>query len=139
MPETNGDQDAVKNDDDLNDANFDDWNGYSGSLFAGLNEDAEDKDADAQLAKVEEYIDGRRRQQREQKAKELNKRYEEEHTDISSKFKREKRDLASISIEEWECLPESLDLVKMNKKKRSDFQRYTPVPDSVLQSAAADS
>ena len=33
-------------DDDLNDANFDDWNGYSGSLFAGLNEDAEDKDAD---------------------------------------------------------------------------------------------
>ena len=66
----------------------------------------------------------------------MNKKYEQEHTDISSKFKREKRDLADISLEEWECLPDSLDLVKMNKKKRSDFQRYTPVPESVLKSQA---
>ena len=26
----------------------------------------------------------------------------------------------------------------MNRKKRSDFQRYTPVPDSVLASAGGD-
>ena len=31
-------------------------------------------------------------------------------------------------------LPDSQDLVKFNKKKRSNFQRYTPVPDSVLAS-----
>lgn len=31
---------------DYSDANYDEWNGFGGSLFAGLKEDAEDKDAD---------------------------------------------------------------------------------------------
>ena len=31
---------------DYSDANYDEWNGYRGSLFAGLKEDAEDRDAD---------------------------------------------------------------------------------------------
>jgi len=35
---------------DFSDANYDEWNGFGGSLFAGLKEDAEDKDADLTFA-----------------------------------------------------------------------------------------
>ena len=31
---------------DFSDANFDEWNGFGGSLFAGIKEDAEDREAD---------------------------------------------------------------------------------------------
>jgi hypothetical protein len=43
-----------------------------------LKEDAEDKEADATLAKVENYIDGRRAKKREAKAKELELKYASE-------------------------------------------------------------
>lgn len=57
------------------DNDFDDWNGYGGSLFAGIKEDAEDREADQSFAKVEDYIDGRRREKREAKARELSLKY----------------------------------------------------------------
>ena len=86
--------------------------------------------------KVEDYIDGRRRKKREEKARELSLKYTQEHQDVSSKFTDAKRKLADVSLEEWETLPDSQDLVKFSRKKRNDFQRYTPVPDSVLASRA---
>lgn len=55
---------------DYSDANYDEWSGYSGSLFASVTDDAEDKDADSVFSKVEDYIDGRRRKKREEKMKE---------------------------------------------------------------------
>jgi len=51
-------------------------------------------------------------------------------------FSDQKKELVNVSREEWEALPISQDLVKQSKKKKSDAQRYTPVPDSVLASAA---
>ena len=98
---------AKQNEEDYTDQNFDDWNGYSGSLFAGIKEDAEDREADKSFAKVEDYIDGRRRQKREEKARELRLKYTQEHQDVSSKFSDAKRKLADISIDEWEALPDS--------------------------------
>ena len=36
-------------------------------------------------------------------------------------------------------MPDSLDQVKVSHKKRNqEFQRYTPVPDSILQSANSE-
>ena len=106
---------------EFDDADFDDWNGYSGSLFAGIKEDAEDREADRSFAKVEDYIDGRRRQKREDKARELSLKYTQKNQDVSSRFTDAKRKLADISQEEWEQLPDSQDLVKYNRKKRNDF------------------
>ena len=52
---------------DISDANFDEWSGYGGSLFAGTTEDAEDKDADTMFSRIDEYMDSRRRKKREEK------------------------------------------------------------------------
>jgi hypothetical protein len=39
-----------------------------------------------------------------------------------------------VSREDWEALPDAQDLVKQNKKRKlNEKQRYTPVPDSVIQ------
>jgi len=120
---------------DYSDANFDEWNGYGGSLFTGIKEDAEDREADQTFAKVEDYLDGRRKKKREEKAKELNLKYASEKVDYTAKFSDLKTILKDVSREQWEALPDAQDLVKQNKKKRADSQRYTPVPDSVLASA----
>ena len=45
--------------------NFDEWSGYSGSLFAGIKEDAEDREADQAFSKVEEYMEGKRTKKQE--------------------------------------------------------------------------
>jgi pre-mRNA-processing factor 6 len=55
---------------DFSDANFDEWSGYGESLFAGKEEDAEDKEADLVFSKIEDYIDGRRNKKREEKVQE---------------------------------------------------------------------
>ena len=106
MP-TAAQQQPQQKQEDYSDANFDDWNGYSGSLFAGIKEDAEDREADHSFMKVEDYIDGRRRKKREEKARELSLKYTQEHQDVSSKFVDAKRKLADISLDEWETLPDS--------------------------------
>lgn len=45
---------------DYSDANFDEWGGYSGSLFSGQSADIEDRDADNTFSNIDEYMDGRR-------------------------------------------------------------------------------
>ena len=46
----------------------------------------------------------------------------------------------NISRSEWEALPDAPDLVKRTKRQKVDnYQRYTPVPDSVINSARLDS
>jgi len=51
--------------DQYNEQNFDEWSGYSGSLFVGIKEDAEDREADQAFTKVEDYMDGKRNKKRE--------------------------------------------------------------------------
>ena len=47
--------------------------------------------------------------------------------------------MKDVSREQWESLPESSDLVKISRKRRNqEYQRYTPVPDSILQSASIE-
>ena len=42
-------------------------------------------------------------------------------------------------MEQWEQLPEAPDLVKISRKKRNqEYQRYTPVPDSILATGTAE-
>ena len=90
---------------DYSDANYDEWNGFGGSLFAGLKEDAEDRDAEQAFAKVEDYIDGRRKQKRQEKARELTLKYASETMTFQGMFSDQKKDLSTVSREEWEALP----------------------------------
>ena len=58
---------AVKDDgENLNDANYDEFNGYSGSLFASGVYEADDKEADEIYDAVEDRQDERRRKYREE-------------------------------------------------------------------------
>ena len=66
-------------------------------------------------------MDGRRKKKREEKARELSLKYAQEQTDVASRFVDVKKRLAEVSVEDWLSLPEAQDLVKMNRKKRSDF------------------
>jgi pre-mRNA-processing factor 6 len=58
---------AVKDDgENLNDANYDEFNGYSGSLFASGVYEADDKEADDIYDAIEDRQDERRRKYREE-------------------------------------------------------------------------
>ena len=73
-----GQQQEQPKTDDLNDANYDEWAGYGGSLFSEIKDDAEDREAEKSFAKVEDYMDGRRKKKREEKARELSLKYAQE-------------------------------------------------------------
>ena len=45
----------------------------------------------------------------------------------------------NISRQEWEALPDAPDLVKLSKKQRDSYKRYTPVPDTLINEARMDS
>lgn len=54
---------------EMNDAMFDQWNGYSAPLFNRGDYDEEDKEADDAYQQVDKYLDSRRKKQREEKLK----------------------------------------------------------------------
>lgn len=84
-------------------------------------------------------MDQRRVKKREEKYKEHEKKVEKDHKDIQSQFSDLKRHLVNITRNDWEALPDAPDLVKKTKRQRVDtYQRYTPVPDSVLNQAKID-
>ena len=97
-----------------------------------MTEDAEDREAEKQLEDVDRYIAGRRNKKREQKARELALKHANEVNEIGTFFVDSKQKLGEVSREQWEALPESVDLVKMTKRKRGDFDRITPVPDQLF-------
>lgn len=50
-----------------------------------------------------------------------------------------KQDLKTVSIDEWNTLPDAPDLTKISRKRRQDeYKRYTPVPDSILAASAME-
>ncbi|CAB3397864.1 unnamed protein product [Caenorhabditis bovis] len=117
--------------DDLNDANYDEFNGYSGSLFAKDPYDQEDEDADRVYAEVDDRLDERHRDRREKKYKELVEKYHKERPKIQQEFSDLKRQLAEVTDDEWQAIPEVGDL--RNKAKRNPRnEKFTPVPDSLI-------
>lgn len=57
-------------------------------MFTGAAEDAEDKEADNIFARIDEFMDSRRKKKREEKFKEQEKKLEKEKgkSDIQSQF-----------------------------------------------------
>ncbi|KAK0403909.1 hypothetical protein QR680_017187 [Steinernema hermaphroditum] len=119
---------------DLNDANFDEFEGYGGSLFSKDPYDDDDKEADEIYQALEERLDERRRHYRERKYKDAVELYRRERPKIQQQFSDLKRSLADVSEAEWAAIPEVGDA--RNKAKRNvRAEKFTPVPDSVIASA----
>ena len=114
----------------FSDSKYDSWHGYKGSLFDKRGVDEEDRQAEEAYDFCERKIDERRYKQREERVKKEMEEYEKtkKNLPISEQFVDLKRDLATITEEQWENIPEAKDY-SIEKRKRD---RYVPVPDSML-------
>ncbi|CAI2352621.1 unnamed protein product [Caenorhabditis sp. 36 PRJEB53466] len=116
---------------DLNEANYDEFSGYSGSLFAKDPYDQEDEDADRIYNEVDDRLDERHKDRREKKYKEAVEKFHKERPKIQAGFSDLKRQLAEVTEDEWQAIPEVGDM--RNKAKRNArAEKFTPVPDSVI-------
>ena len=88
-------------------------------------------------------MDGRRKRKRDEKSKQIEEEIKNDKLkkgDYQAHFADLKKQLAHVSRNEWESLPDAADLVKLSQKQRESAktQRYMPVPDSVINSARMD-
>ncbi|EGD76229.1 PRP6 pre-mRNA processing factor 6 [Salpingoeca rosetta] len=117
----------------LNESNYDEFSGYGGSLFSKGSYDSEDREADLIYDAVDKRQDERRRQHREQREREELLKYRQERPKIQQQFSDLKRDLSSVSEEEWDKIPDAADIgKKLKRAKRQTQERFTPVPDSLV-------
>ncbi|PIC30868.1 hypothetical protein B9Z55_021964 [Caenorhabditis nigoni] len=116
---------------DLNEANYDEFSGYSGSLFSKDPYDQEDEDADRIYNEVDDRLDERHRDRRDKKYKEIVEKLHKERPKIQQGFSDLKRQLAEVTEDEWQAIPEVGDM--RNKAKRNArAEKFTPVPDSII-------
>lgn len=107
-------------------------------LFAGGIYDKEDEEADKIWEWVENRMD-RRKRQREAREEAERSEYERNNPKIQQQFTDLKRELATVSDDDWANLPEVGDLTGKNRRSKQALrQRFYAVPDSVL-AAARDS
>lgn len=141
-------EDAVKaavarqgdNGDDTEDAEerFRDPENDAGLFSINYIFDPEDEEADAIYNDIDKRMEERRKAQREARERKEEEEYKKNNPKISEQFSDLKRDLSSVSAEEWANLPEVGDLTRKNKRARKNMdQRYYAVPDSVISSAGA--
>jgi pre-mRNA-processing factor 6 len=128
--ERKGDEEEEE-EEDLNDSNYDEFNGYGGSLFSKDPYDKDDEEADQIYESIDKRMDEKRKEYRENKLRRELERYRQERPKIQQQFSDLKRDLASVTEDEWKTIPEVGDA--RNKKMRNPrAEKFTPVPDSIL-------
>lgn len=116
----------------MNDSNYDEFSGYSGSgLFSKDPYDKDDAEADAIYEAIDKRMDEKRREYREKKEKEFLEKFRQERPKIQQLFSDVKRSLASVSEAEWAALPEVGD-ARNRKQRNPRAEKFTPLPDSVL-------
>lgn len=119
---------------DYSESNYDEFSGYGERLFAVGNYDEEDVEADRVYDTVDEMMDSRRKRSREQQLALEKKRAKTERPRIADQFADLKRELSTVSAEQWEAIPEVGDhslKLKQSRKKET----YMPVPDSLIEAA----
>eukprot|EP00878_Enallax_costatus_P009275 GHUV01009694.1.p1 GENE.GHUV01009694.1~~GHUV01009694.1.p1 ORF type:complete len:699 (+),score=215.34 GHUV01009694.1:365-2461(+) len=116
------------------DDKFDEFMGSDAGMFAGGTYDEDDKEADRVWDSIDNFMDERRRERRERLMKEQLEKMRADNPKITEQFADLKRDLAQVSSEEWEGIP---DVGDRTIKKRPRFATFAPAPDSLLSKAAA--
>jgi len=80
----------------LNDANYDEFAGYGGSLFNKDPYDKDDEEADAVYEAIDERMDEKRREYRDKRLKEEIEKYRQERPKIQQQFSDLKRELSVV-------------------------------------------
>lgn len=94
---------------------------------------AEDEEADRIFA----FIDAKMSERRRKTTKKATTGVADSgNPSIQTMFADAKRDLQTVSLEEWADLPESGDFRAKRTKKANEKERYTPIPDSILLSGS---
>ncbi|KAF6031157.1 PRPF6 [Bugula neritina] len=121
---------------DLNDANFDEFTGYGGSICAKDPYEKDDEEADMIYEAIDKRMDEKRKERREQRFKEEVERFRQERPKIQQQFSDLKRKLSMVSENEWDAIPEVGDV--RNKKQRNPRkEKYSAMSDSFLAKAVA--
>ncbi|KAN0018656.1 hypothetical protein ACTFIU_008585 [Dictyostelium citrinum] len=117
---------------------FDEFEGSStDKLFdSSKGYDQEDKDADAIWDAIDSKMDSRRKKKREANEQLKLEKQRESRPKIQQQLQDLKKDLSTISEDQWASLPDAGDLSRRNQRKKYDI--YTPVPDSVLERAKSE-
>ncbi|CAK4111729.1 unnamed protein product [Aphanomyces euteiches] len=124
---------------DYSETNYDEFTGYSGAgLFNDTPYDKDDAEADDIYAKVDEHMDSRRKRRRELKQLEDMKKARRERPKISDQFADLKSSLREVSDAEWEAIPDIGDHSLRYKASQKKAELFTPVPDHILDSRAAN-
>ena len=111
-----------------NDSNFDEWQGSTIGLFDDAVYEDDDREADDTYEMIDDRMDERRKRRREDKYKEALAEIHKKTPKIQEQFSSLKRELESVSTEEWEAIP---DLGERGKADNSR-EKFTPVPDHIL-------
>ena len=121
---------------DLNDSNYDPFTGYASNLFGAGSYDDEDREADIIYSTIDKRQDIKRKRRREEKEKKQWEEYHKKRPKVHEYFQSEKRELKDLSLSAWENIPEPMDLTNRRKfKSSSRTEKYTPVPDSIIEGA----
>nr|KAG5694411.1 hypothetical protein BaRGS_017444 [Batillaria attramentaria] len=78
-------------DEDLNDANYDEFSGYGGSLCSKDPYDKDDEEADAIYEAIDKRMDEKRKERREEKLKKDIEKFRQERPKIQQQFSDLKR------------------------------------------------
>jgi pre-mRNA-processing factor 6 len=119
---------------DTNDGNFDAFAGYQERLFSDAPYEEDDAEADRIYAQVDDEMEARTSKRRLKNEAEIALQSSLSSSRIADQFADLKRQLSSVSAEEWEAIPDIGD--RTIKKKKLDS--FTPVPDSILQMSRPD-
>ena len=114
---------------DYSESMWDKTMGYGGErLFARDAYEEDDAEADRIYESIDEHMDGRHKRRREEM--QSGKR-DGEPKKISERFSDLKRELATVTAEQWEAIPEVGDHSLKLKQKR-EKESFTPLTDSLI-------
>lgn len=131
---------AAPKEGDYSESQFDEFSGFNENLFGNDSYDKEDEEADEVYAAIDMRMDSKRKERREARLKAELAKYRKKRPRIQEQFTDLKRELKTMTDEEWEELPESLDYSRRNKRMRQQrrMDRFTPVPDNIIESGRMD-
>eukprot|EP00854_Cymbomonas_tetramitiformis_P014314 gene14314-16926_t len=114
---------------------FDEFQGNDAGILSIGEYDEDDREADDIWEKIDDHMDGRRRDRREARLKKEIEEYRASNPKITEQFADLKRKLSDVTEDEWDSIPDIGDYTIKNKKRNASF---VPVPDTLLAKAAAE-
>lgn len=101
------------------------------AVFADAVYEDDDREADLIYAEVEQRMQSRRQKQRDQILQQQLNQYRQQNPSIRQQFADLKMDLNQVSQNQWAEIPDIGDF----SIKKQKFERFTPLPDTLLERA----